>query len=138
MRQTTIKAISECNTLKEYLSALQNNFQVENCKPGKLIKTTLIYSIVSKLDPGYKISETTKNMAVNSQNMKEFIDLIDENFNNVKFTDSVKNQLLHNTQMFCGLLNLKENEEKPVMKQPETPPAKPTLKEKVKNKFKRK
>lgn len=109
MKTETKKAIEESNNLKEYVQALQNNFKLKECKPGKFLKNTFIYALISKLGNDFKISEETKQRALNTENMDEFLKLIESNYNtSSKFSDTVKNSLVFHTEAFQKMIQLKE------------------------------
>lgn len=109
MKTETKKAIEESNNLKEYIQALQNNFKLKECKPGKFLKNMFIYALISKLGSDFKISEETKRRALDTENMDEFLKLIESNYNTeAKFSVNVKSNLSFHTEAFQKMIQLKE------------------------------
>jgi len=129
MKPTTESKIKNTNTLNEYLNVLLQNFACENCKPGRFVKSTLIYNITAKLSPqSALLIQAMKIRAMETENIKHFIEVIQANFNtNQIFTENAKLLLVENTKSLLLLTGLKENEEKetaPPAKKETAPPAK--------------
>lgn len=103
------KAIEESKNLKEYSQALQNGFNLKECKPGKFMKNTFIYALIGKLGKDFKISDETKKQALDTENMEEFMKLIESNYNTkAEFSPTVRNSLVFHTEAFQKMINLKE------------------------------
>jgi hypothetical protein len=110
MKQETIKKIGNCKTLEDYLKCLQENFNTLECKPGRFIKSTLIYSLSSKLNAQSPlITERIKIKALESENIAEFIKLIQANFNTKQlFSVKALGNLVGDTEKLLDLTGLKE------------------------------
>lgn len=115
MKTTTIKQIQSVNTLNDYLTVLQNNFNCEACKIGLLVRHTLINTLLNKLSgTNVIVNQAIKAKAVQAETVKQFIDIVKANFNtNNLFTESAKKNLVSDTETLLLLTRLKEKDEKP-------------------------
>lgn len=103
--------IENCKNIGEYLTVLENNYLLAECKPGKFSKNILIQSLSSKLQ-NIIIDNYVREKAVNSNNMLEFLDVVRKNFNtDIEFTKDAKSKLMLNTGFIINLVMLKEKPE---------------------------
>lgn len=108
MKTETKTAIESCKNMGEYLTALNNNFLLEDCKPGKLAKDILVNTLSSKFQ-NVSIKPEVRTQAVNSANMLEFLNVVKNNFDTtVPLSINAKQKLVPNTQLICTLVRLKE------------------------------
>jgi hypothetical protein len=108
MIQATINKIENAKNLSEYFNILQENFNCENCKPGRFIKATLCYTILNKIGPqGPEVTDKIKNLCLDTPNIKEFIEVLKQNFNceNIKITPGT---IIKETKNLILLINLKD------------------------------
>lgn len=140
MKQTTAIKIQSVKTVNDYLQILLKNFDCVNCKPGRLSKATVIYTITNALSPQNSILvQNMKTKALETENIKQFIEVIQANFNcNQEFTPKASQELVSNTAKLILLVNLKEIDEMPASenKKPSLKPA-PEIKPPVTTKKKR-
>lgn len=100
--------IENCKNIGEYLTVLEKNYLLAECKPGKFSKNILIQSLSSKLQ-NIVIDQRVRDKAINSANMLEFLDVVRKNFDiNIEFTREAKSKLILNTGFICNLTMLKE------------------------------
>lgn len=111
MKQTTKSKIEKVETLNDYLEVLSNSFKCKECTPGKLIKDTLIRSILSKLSgSNVFVNENLRVKVLEAPNIEEFIKIIKTNFNtSVRFSPDALKKLVANTEALILLTSLKEN-----------------------------
>ena len=118
MRTTTSNKLKDVNNLNDYLNFLQSNYQTLICKPGALLKTMLIYTIVSKIGKNAVITDTIKNKCLETNNIDEFINVIKANFDTTKeFSEQAKNGLESDTNKLTIIVGLQENEPPPPPKE---------------------
>lgn len=110
MKQQTKNKLSSVKTLGEYLNVLQSEFKCSECKPGRLIRNTLIRTILSKLNgSNVFVNENVRIKCLEAENMDKFINTIKSNFNvNVQFSEQAREKLESDTNALILLTGLKE------------------------------
>lgn len=110
MKTATANKLNEVKTLHNYLSFLQLNFDCEKCKPGRLVKFTLINNLLNQLTILNPIEkEKLKNICLEAESVKDFIFKLQNNFNtNSLLSEKSKENLLNNTEALLKLTGLKE------------------------------
>jgi hypothetical protein len=137
MTNQVISKIEKCNTVKEYLKVLQDNFDTVNCKPSQMIKQTIIGVILAKIPNQNPIGlQNVRYQCLNSKDLNEFINIILNSFTlNNDLTPDGKKELVKTTDQILILTRLKE---KPTGESKKAdPPKTETLVEKTKGIFKR-
>lgn len=110
MNNTTIQKLRSVTTLKDYLDTLQSNFKTKDCKPGRLIKYTLVHTILNKLDKkDYSVNDELKNKAMDAENIDIFINVIKNNFDtSIQFSERAKENLISDTKSLVIMTRLEE------------------------------
>jgi hypothetical protein len=108
MKPKTIENLKKVKTLGDYFNFLQSNFDLKNCRPGKLIKSTIIYQLADfAKSQNIIITEATRRKAVEAENMEIFVNICRENFNTgTQFTPGA--DLIKRTEALIQLTKMKE------------------------------
>lgn len=110
MKQTTSNKIKDVKTLENFLNVLESEFKCSECTPGRLVKDTLIRTILSKLSgSNVFVNENVRIKCLEAKNIAEFIKIIKANFNiNVQFTDKAIEKLESDLKALMLITGLKE------------------------------
>lgn len=110
MKQSNQVKIENVKTLKEFLNVLQTEFKTEECKPSRFIKSTLIYTLISKLSAqNVIVTSAIKTRATETESIQEFINVVKANFNCEQQFTNTKN-LVKETEILLKLTGLKEKD----------------------------
>ena len=99
---------AEIKTVNDYLNYLLEYFDTDNCRPGKIMKGTLIYTILGMIREQNPITvQTAKIKAMEANNITEFIVVIKTYFDcNHVITINLED-LQDKTEQLCKTISLK-------------------------------
>lgn len=110
MKAETIQALQQVKTVKEYLTALQTLFDCSECKPGKLVKSTLVYNLtkdITEVSP--VLLEKLKNEALETVNLFDFAEVVKNcPFLPTELNERGRAKVISTTEIILKLTNLKE------------------------------
>jgi len=101
--------LSGVKTVNDYLNYLLENYNTDNCRPGKFAKGILINTLSSMATSQSPRSiQLASSQAVNANNITEFIVIIKRSFDVNSAINSTEEKLIKSTDALCKIVSLKK------------------------------
>lgn len=108
MDKNRVNKLSEVTTVKDYLNYLLENYDTDNCRPGKFAKNILINALSSMAtSQSPRAIQLASAEAVNANNITEFIVIIKRSFDTNTAITATEEKLQDNTKKLCTMVSLK-------------------------------
>lgn len=107
-----MKNLDDVKTIDNFLDHVLENYDTDNCAPGKFLKGTLTYSILDLMQTASPITkERVKMRCVESENITELINSIKSGMNcNYTFQPHELAKLPAKLEMLCTMISLKKKQ----------------------------